>query len=148
VSSPGELLEPPARRAPEPGVRLALPLAELLAMEARWPQLAALHASSQSSSPSYFRRHAMSSLAACSRAEMTAALLAQRARGPSVPLSDEVLLAVTLLHGTSRHGKLLSLLSGGLRSLCTAWRADDAFLHDALAAVRSVVALPALFGGG
>jgi hypothetical protein len=117
-------------------------------MEARWPQLAALHTSSQSSSPSYFRRHAMSSLAACSRAEMTAALLAQRARGPLVPLSEEVLLAITVLHGASRHDDLLSLLSGGLRSLCAAWRADDVFLHNALTAVRSVVAPPAVFGSG
>ena len=43
------------------------------------------------------RRHAVSSLVVCARAEMVAAFLAQRSRLPEIALMDEVSLAVVVL---------------------------------------------------
>jgi hypothetical protein len=77
---------------------------------------------------------------------MTAAWLAQRSRGPSTPLSDEVGLAVVVLAGAARHASLLSLLNGGMQSLCTTWHAGAGRLEEALTSLRLVVAPPAVFG--
>ena len=52
---------------------------------------------------SYRLRHAATSLAACARAEMTAALLADRSRSSASCLSDQLGLAVVTLCGAARH---------------------------------------------
>ncbi len=83
-------------------------LAELLNMAAGWPQLFELRAAAGSRESSCHNRcrHAITSLAVCARAEMAAALLAQRARRPGqgAPVGDEVSLAVLVLCGAARHG--------------------------------------------
>jgi hypothetical protein len=69
------------------------------------------------------RRHAATSLAACARAEMTAALIAQRGSGPAVQPSAEVNAAVDVLGGQLRHAalRLRTLLDGGLCLLSESW---------------------------
>ena len=121
-------------------------LSFLLDLELRWPQLHELHRSAGSSEQCYRRRHAISSLASCSKAELTAALLAQRARGPGVSLSDEVGLAVVVLCGTARHEALRALLNGGLRELAAEWRLELRHVLEAEERLRSVVGSDAIFG--
>ena len=90
-------------------------------LAARWPQLDELRAAAGSRAGGVSchnrRRHALSSLVVCARAEMVAALLAQRGRRPGLLLADEVSLATTVLWGQARHESLLTLLGGGLRQL-------------------------------
>ncbi len=68
-------------------------------MAARWPQLDELPSSARSLQTSYHdqRKHAVSSLVVCARAEMAEALLAQPNRGQGIALADEVSLAVAAL---------------------------------------------------
>ena len=63
-------------------------LAELKDLVDTWPQLQELRAAADTNPTSCHdrRRHAASSLAACARAKMTAALLAQRGRGPCIQI--------------------------------------------------------------
>ena len=80
----------PGAGGPDPaaaGAPHSLPGAGLAAMKnllIGWPQLQELRSAADSNPSSCHdrRRHAATSLAACSRAEMTAALIAQRGRGP------------------------------------------------------------------
>ena len=94
----------------------------------------------------YRLRHAASSLAACSRAEMSAAFLAERARGSSSDVSKEVGLAVVVLCGAARHDSLLQLLGGGLSSLATDWRMSASARQLVERHIRTVVAPPIIFG--
>ncbi len=96
-------------------------LAALRALVDGWQQLQELRLAAVANATSCHnrRRHAASSLAACSRAEMTAALLAQRKRGPHLPLRSELDAAVVVLCGAARHASLVELLQGGLRCLAT-----------------------------
>ncbi len=87
----------------------------------------------------------LSSLVACARAEMSAVLLAQRARCSFNQLSEEVSLAVVVLGGVARHAAILSLLDGGLRTLAAHWGAEAGFL-DAAACLGTVVAPAVVFG--
>ena len=124
-------------------------LADLLALAARWPQLDELRAAAgarHGTSCHNRRRHAISSLVVCARAEMVAALLAQRARRPGSPMADEVSLAVVVLCGQARHESLLSLLTGGLRILAPGWSLGTQLLSEAEAGLHSVVAPPVVFG--
>ena len=82
----------------------------------RWPQLREVQLAVDCPEHAYRLRHAASSLAACSRAEMSAAFLAERARGSSSDVAKEVGLAVVVLCGAARHDSLLQLLDGGLSS--------------------------------
>jgi hypothetical protein len=86
---------------------------------AGWPQLQELRRAADSNLTSCHdrRRHAATSLAACARAEMTAALIAQRGWGPGVQIRAEVDAAVVVLGGQLRHASLVTLLDGGLRTL-------------------------------
>ena len=84
--------------APPPPAPAAPPASLLLAMVTDWAQLDELRLACRTSEPNYRRHHALSALLACFRAEMVAALLAQRARTPTTPMD-----------GTTRalvHGKL------------------------------------------
>ena len=121
-------------------------LAFLRELEFRWPQLHELHRSAGSTDQCYRRRHAISSLASCSKAELTAALLAQRARGPGVALSDEVGLAVVVLCGSARHEALRALLDGGLRELAVEWRLELRHVLEAEERLRAVVGPDVIFG--
>ena len=121
-------------------------LAFLRELEFRWPQLHELHRSAGSTDQCYRRRHAISSLASCSKAELTAALLAQRARGPGVALSDEVGLAVVVLCGSARHEALRVLLDGGLRELAVEWRLELRHVLEAEERLRAVVGPDIIFG--
>jgi hypothetical protein len=69
------------------------------------------------------RRHAATALAACARAEMTAAVLAQRGRdaGSALQLRAELDAAVVVLGGAVRHAALETLRDGGLRTLAAHW---------------------------
>ena len=133
-----------ARAAPSPGCLVAL-----LELATRWPQLQELRAAAGSNLTSCHNRlrHAATSLVACARAEMSAALLAQRARGPSTSLSDEVGLAVVVLCGEARHDSLLSLLDGGLRILAPRWHLEEATVCVIETSLRAAVGWPAVFGG-
>ena len=64
--------------APLPPVPAATPASLLLALVTDWAQLDELRLACRTSEPNYRRHHALSALLACSRAEMVAALLAQR----------------------------------------------------------------------
>jgi hypothetical protein len=88
-----------------------------------WPQLQELRLAAVANVTSCHnrRRHAASSLAACSRAEMTAALLAQRKRGPHLPLRAELDAAVVVLCGAARHASLVELQLSCFRAACAAW---------------------------
>ena len=119
-------------------------------MAARWPQLDELRAAAGSRlggvSCHNRRRHAVSSLVVCARAEMVAALLAQRNRRPGIALADEISLATVVLCGQARHESLLALLGGGLRLLDPLWFLGETLVCDAEAALRTVVSPPAVFG--
>jgi hypothetical protein len=78
---------------------------------------------------------------------MAAALLAQRARRPGIPVADEVSLAVLVLCGVARHKSLMALLDGGLRLLAPGWRLDDKLLCAAEAGLRAVIGPPVIFCG-
>jgi hypothetical protein len=77
---------------------------------------------------------------------MVAAFLAQRARRLGIALIDEVSLAAVVLCGQARHDSLLQLLGGGLRLLDPVWFLGAKLVCDAEAALRTVVAPPAVFG--
>ena len=113
-----------------------------------WPQLQELRQAAKSNATSCHnrRRHAASSLAACSRAEMTAALLAQRQRGSHLPLRAELDAAVVVLCGAARHASLVELLQGGLRCLATSWLlpAQDLLMIESF--LQTVIGPPTVFG--
>ena len=77
---------------------------------------------------------------------MTAALLAQRQRGPHLPLRAELDAAVTVLCGAARHASLLELLQGGLRCLATSWQlpAKDLLMIESF--MQTVIGPPTVFG--
>ena len=77
---------------------------------------------------------------------MTAALLAQRGRGPGVQLRSEIDAAVVVLHGQARHAALRTLQDGGLRTLAAHWHLPEKDVLVAEACLRTVVAPPAIFG--
>ena len=115
---------------------------------ASWPQLQELRSAAESNPTSCHdrRRHAASSLAACSRAEMTAALLAQRQRGAHLPLRAELDAAVIVLCGAARHASLVELLQGGLRRLASSWQlpAKDLLMIESF--MQTVIGPPTVFG--
>jgi hypothetical protein len=123
-------------------------LAELQALTVGWPQLLELRRAADSNPTSCHdrRRHAATSLAACARAEMTAALIAQRGRGPGVQLSAEVDAAVVVLGGQLRHTALRTLLDGGLRTLSESWHLPDRDFRVIESSLRTVIGPPAIFG--
>ncbi len=77
---------------------------------------------------------------------MTAALIAQRARGPGIDLRTEVDAAVVVLGGQLRHASLQSLHDGGLRLLADSWRLEDRDVHVITQSLRSVIGPQAVFG--
>jgi hypothetical protein len=113
-----------------------------------WPQLQELRSAAISKLISCHdrRRHAATSLAACSRAEMTAALLAQRTRALELPLRAELDAAIVVLCGTARHASLLKLFQGCLRSLAACWLLPGKDVLMAESYLRTVVGPPTLFG--
>ncbi len=127
---------------------LATARAAAFALLADWPQLQELQAEAASISTSCHdrRRHAASSLAACTRAEMTAALIAQRTRRPGVDLRTEVDAAVVVLGGQLRHASLRALHDGGLRLLADSWRLADRDVQVIAESLRSVIGPQAVFG--
>jgi hypothetical protein len=142
----------PAPGSPAPSAEADLsslssfPSALLSQLEAIWPQLRELHLSSGGKVQAYRLQHAATSLAACARAEMTAALLAQRLRHSLMPLKDEMGLAVTVLCGAARHANLLFLRSLGGSAWAAAWHMSTSALAVITRALRSVIAPPAVFG--
>jgi hypothetical protein len=86
---------------------------------AGWQQLQELRSAADSNATSCHDRrcHAAASLAACARAEMTAALIAQRGSSPGVNLQTEVDAAVVVLGDQLRHASLQALRDGGLLTL-------------------------------
>ena len=133
---------------PEARSRSAAWLSDLRELVASWPQLDEVRAAAASNPTSCHdrRRHAATSLAACSRAEMTAALLVQRGRGPGVQLRAEIDAAIVVLHGEARHAALRSLQDGGLRSLAELWRLPEKDVLVAESCLRTVIGPPAIFG--
>ena len=87
----------------------------------------------------------MSSLVVCARAEMVAALIAQRSRLPGLARADEVSPTIVLC-GQARHESLLSLLGCGLQLLDSVWFLGEKLVCDAEAALRTAVSPPAVFG--
>ena len=128
-----------------PGSGPAPTLADLLALVDRWPQLREVHASASASAPTYRLQHAATSLAACSRAEFTAALLASRSRRTCSCASDDVGLCIVITCGALRHEAVSLLLAGGLGLLAAEWRMAPAAAARVDAALRSVVGPPARF---
>ncbi len=119
-------LAPPPRSASAPspaasGAPVDGRLVELSELVETWLQLHDLRMSSISNPTSCHdrRRHAATSLAACSRAEMTAALLAQRSRLQGLLLRAELDAAVVMLCGAACHASLLELLQGCLCALAS-----------------------------
>ena len=123
-------------------------LAELKELVAGWPQLDELRASAVSNATSTHdrRRHAATSLVACARAEMTAALLAQRGRGPGVLLRAEIDATGVVLHGEVRHASLKTLLNGGLCTLAAHWHLPEKDVLVTEACLRAVIGPTAVFG--
>jgi hypothetical protein len=113
-----------------------------------WPQLQELRLAAVANATSCHdrRRHAASSLAACSRAEMTAALLAQRSRAQLLPLRAELDAALVVLSGAARHASLVDLLQGGLRCLAESWRLPEKDLLMAESFLLTVIGHPVVFG--
>ena len=144
----------PGAGGPDPaaaGAPHSLPVAGLAAMKnllIGWPQLQELRSAADSNPSSCHdrRRHAATSLAACSRAEMTAALIAQRGRGPGVTLRTEVDAALVVLGGQVRHASLLALHDGGLRVLTASWHLPERDVRVIATALRTVIGPPAVFG--
>ena len=77
---------------------------------------------------------------------MTAALIAQRSRGPGVDLRTEVDAAVVVLGGQLRHSSLRALHDGGLQLLADSWRLADRDVHVITESLRSVIGPQAVFG--
>ncbi len=129
---------------PPPAAGLAA-LNELLAS---WPQLRELRAAADSKATSChdLHRHVATSLAACARAEMTAALIAQRARGPGVDLRTEVDAAVVVLGGQLRHASLWALHDCGLRMFAECWHLLERDVRVIKSSLRSIIGPPAVFG--
>ncbi len=123
-------------------------LAALRDLVDSWPQLQELRLAAVANATSCHdrRRHAASSLAACSRAEMTAALLAQRSRAQPLPLRAELDAALVVLSGAARHASLVELLQGGLRCLATSWRLPEKDLLMAESFLLTVIGHPIVFG--
>ena len=111
---------------------------------ASWPQLQELRSAADSNPASCHdrRRHAATSLAACSRAEMTAALIAQRGRGPGVNIRSEVDAATVVLGGQVRHSTLCTLRDGGLRTLAASWHLPERDVRTIGASLRTVIGPP------
>ncbi len=112
-----------------------------------WPQLQELRSAADTNPSSCHdrRRHAATSLAACSRAEMTAALIAQRGRGPGVNLQTEVDAAVVVLGNQVRHASLRALHNGGLRTLAASWQLPERGVRVIESTLRTVIGPPAVF---
>ncbi len=123
-------------------------LAELVGLMADWPQLLELRRAAGTNPTSCHdrRRHAATSLAACARAEMTAAVIAQRRRGPELPVRADVDAAVVVLGGQIRHESLQLLRDGGLRALTESWHLPERDVRMIESSLRSVIGPPALFG--
>ena len=137
----------PTFALPDPGpAKHPDPLAPLLALVAAWPQLDELLLACRSSEPSYRRRHAISALLSCSRAEMVAALLAQRARKPDTPEREDTSLAILVLNGAVRFEAVSCLRAGGLRTLMAHWRVPPHVTDEAVDRLSAAVAPPAIFG--
>jgi hypothetical protein len=115
---------------------------------ASWPQLQELRSAAESNPTSCHdrRRHAATSLAACSRAEMTAALIAQRGRGPGVNIRTEVDAATVVLGGQIRHASLRTLCDGGLRTLAASWHLPERDVRTIESSLRTVIGPQAVFG--
>jgi hypothetical protein len=113
-----------------------------------WPQLQELRLAALANATSCHnrRRRAASSPAACSRAEMTAALLAQRNRGQHLPLRAELDAAVIVLYGAARHASLVELLQGGLRCLAMSWQLPEKDLLLVESFIQTVIGPPTVFG--
>ncbi len=113
-----------------------------------WPQLLDLRLAAVSNTTNCHdrRRHAASSLAACSRTEMTAALLAQRSRTQPLPLRAELDAAVVVLCGAARHASLVELLQGVLRILAASWRLPEKDLLMAESFLSTVIGPLTVFG--
>ena len=77
---------------------------------------------------------------------MTAALIAQRGRGPGVNLRTEVDAAVVVLGGQLRHASLRALHDGGLRTLVASWHLPERDVRVIESSLRSVIGPPAVFG--
>jgi hypothetical protein len=77
---------------------------------------------------------------------MTAALIAQRTRGPGVDLRTEVDAAVVVLGGQLRHASLRALHNGGLRLLAASWRLADRDVQVIAESLRSVIGPQAVIG--
>ena len=140
------MVDAPAAARPAP--RLLAQLAERSELLVSWPQLQELRAAADSKPSGCHNRrlHAATSLAACARAEMTAALIAQRTRGPGTQLRAELDAAVVVLCGQLRHEALLSLSDGGLRILATSWHLPERDVLVVESCLRTVIGPPAIFG--
>ena len=77
---------------------------------------------------------------------MTAALIAQRGRGPGVNIRSEVDAATVVLGGQVRHAELCTLRDGGLRALATSWHLPERDVRTIEASLRTVIGPPAVFG--
>ena len=77
---------------------------------------------------------------------MTAALIAQRGRGPGVQIRAEVDAAVVVLNGQLRHAALRLLLDGGLRTLSESWHLPDRDFRTLESSLLTVLGPPAIFG--
>jgi hypothetical protein len=77
---------------------------------------------------------------------MTAALIAQRGRGPGVNLRTEVDAAVVVLGGQLRHESLVILRDGGLRTLAAGWHLPERDVCAIESSLRTVIGSPAVFG--
>lgn len=152
MTSPGGPPRTASPLSPAPvGTAGVTRLAALLDLVDSWPQLRELRLAAVSNATSchHRRRHAASSLAACSRTEMTAALLAQRSRAlplPGLPLRAELDAAVVVLCGAARHASLAALQQGGLRSLAASWGLPEKDLLMAESFVATVIGPPTVFG--
>ena len=124
---------------PPPPAPAAPPASLLLALVTDWAQLDELRLACRTSEPNYRRHHALSALLACSRAEMVAALLAQRARTPTISASEDCSLAALLLSGALRHEALSALLQGVLASLMHHWLRNRTQIADAVSRLGSAI---------
>jgi hypothetical protein len=77
---------------------------------------------------------------------MTAALIAQRGRGPGVHIREEVDAAAVVLAGHLRHTSLQLLLDGGLRTLAASWRLPERDFGILESSLLTVIGHPAIFG--
>jgi hypothetical protein len=134
---------PPGRLQPLSGGGASAPaparLAELKELMACWQPLQEFRRTADPNQTSChdLRRHAATSLAACSRAEMTAALIAQRGSGPGVQIRAEVDAAVVVL---------VTLLDGGLQTLSESWHLPERDVRMTESSLSTVIGPPAIFG--